>query len=409
MSSVVISGDISGSVTLDAPSVAGTTVLTLPATSGTVLTSASATVGANGITFSDGSTQTAAASPFSLKNRIINGDMVIDQRNDGASGTANSYMVDRWFFNGNLSTKGTWQQNAGSVTPPTGFTNYLGFTSNSAYTVASGDYFAFSQNIEGLNIADFAWGSANAVTVTLSFWVRSSLTGTFGGSIQNSATNRSYPFSYTISAANTWEKKSITIAGDTTGTWLTTNGTGLRLNLSFGVGSTSSGTAGSWQAGSIISATGATSVVGTNGATFYITGVQLERNTTATPFEWLPYSTELALCQRYYYRLINNSSSGEAFVGSGYNNSTTNSLLYVPFLVPMRTAPSALETTGSAGNYALRVAGGQTNCSSVPIISATTSNGSGVLFTVASGLSSVGGTLGMLVVPSAYLGWSAEL
>jgi hypothetical protein len=240
---------------------------------------------------------------FGMRNRIINGAMVIDQRNAGASVTASGalYTLDRWKCGSSQSSKYTVQQNAGSVTPPVGFSNYLGITSSSAYSIGSGDYFFQEQDIEGFNTADLQWGTANAKTVTLSFWVRSSLTGTFGGALQNSAADRSYPFSYTISAANTWEQKSITVAGDTTGTWVgATNGVGIRLYYGIGVGSTYSGTAGSWAATNYVSATGATSVVGTNGATFYITGVQLEVGTQATSFEYRQYGTELALCQRYF-------------------------------------------------------------------------------------------------------------
>ena len=213
------------------------------------------------------------------------------------------FPIDRWTTVATQSSKGTIQQNAGAVTPPAGFTNYLGFTSSSAYPVLTGDAFTIQQRIEGLNLSDFGWGSANAQTVTLSFWVRSSLTGTFGGSISNSAQNRSYPFTFTISAANTWEQKTVTIAGDTSGTWLTTNGIGARLNLGLGAGSTYSGTAGAWSGSTLFSATGATSVVGTNGATFYVTGVQLEKGSTATSFDYRPYTTEVQLCQRYYEEL----------------------------------------------------------------------------------------------------------
>ena len=214
------------------------------------------------------------------------------------------------------------QQNAGSVTPPAGFTNYLGCTSTSAYTVGSGEIFYIRQSVEGFNIADLAWGTANAKTITISFWVRSSLTGTFGGALQNSAADRSYPFSYTISSANTWEQKSVTIAGDTSGTWLTTNGVGVGVQFSLGTGSTNSGTAGSWQAANLSSATGAVSVVGTNGATFYITGVQLEIGTSATPFERRLYGQELANCQRYYEKgfaldTAPADGSGDYFNGGG--------------------------------------------------------------------------------------------
>jgi|SanBayMetagenome_1026888.scaffolds.fasta_scaffold19123_2 hypothetical protein len=238
-----------------------------------------------------------------FKNRIINGAMVIDQRNAGASVTITSnstYTLDRWVANMNQASKFSVQQNAGSVTPPAGFTNYLGVTSLSAYSIGSSDILAMSHNIEGLNVADFAWGTANAKTVTLSFWVRSSLTGTFGGALRNSATNRSYPFTYTINSVNTWEYETITIPGDTSGTWLTNNDIGIRIAFGLGVGSSVSGTAGSWSGSNLWSATGATSVVGTNGATFYITGVQLEVGSQATSFETRSYGTELALCQRYY-------------------------------------------------------------------------------------------------------------
>ena len=239
---------------------------------------------------------------FGFKNRIINGDMRIDQRNNGASVTPGNgqYTLDRFGSILSAASKFSVQRNAGSVTPPSGFTNYLGVTSLSAYSVGAGEVFAQYQAIEGFNIADLGWGTASAQTVTLSFWVRSSLTGTFGGALQNSGSTRNYPFSYTISVANTWEQKSITIAGDTSGTWLTNNGQGIILSFGLGVGSTFSGTAGAWAAGEKYSATGATSVVGTNGATFYITGVQLEKGSTATSFDVRPYGTELQLCQRYY-------------------------------------------------------------------------------------------------------------
>ena len=278
-----------------------------------------------------------------LRNRIINGAMMIDQRNAGASVTQNAagiYTVDRWQANGTVTSKFTVQRNAASVTPPSGFTNYLGCTSSSAYTVGASETYTVAQQIEGFNVADLGWGGAGAQAVILSFWVRSSLTGTFGGSLQNSAQNRSYPFTFSVSAANTWEQKSITIAGDTTGTWLTDNGIGVRLNFSLGTGSTLSGTAGAWAGAFYTSATGATSVVGTNAATFYITGVQLERGSTATPFEFRPYGMELALCQRYYQ-----SAPDESIVVR-----TTSNFSWL-FPVPMRSAPT-MTIFGNSGSGA---------------------------------------------------------
>ena len=283
-----------------------------------------------------------------MRNRIINGSMVLDQRNAGASitPTDNQYSLDRWRTASSQTGKYTVQQNAGSVTPPVGFTNYAGITSTSAYTVLTNDYFLFGQLIEGFNFADLQWGTANAKTVTLSFWVRSSLTGTFGGSLRNSASNRSYPFSYTINSANTWEYETITIAGDTSGTWVgATNGTGLNLQFSLGVGATFTTTAGAWAAGNFANATGATSVVGTNGATFYITGVQLELGTQATSFEYRQYTTELQLCQRYCY-MISLTASGDFGVGACTAGGVQ---AFVPFPVTMRAAPTV--TFSTAGNF----------------------------------------------------------
>jgi hypothetical protein len=310
-------------------------------------TSSSTTLDSSaGLTFSDSSNQSAAASPFGLKNRIINGDMVIDQRNAGASLSASiaTFGVDRWQTYAGVNSKYTTQQNAGSVTPPVGFTKYLGVTSSSAYSSAAGDVFCLLQNIEGLNVADLGWGTASAQTVTLSFWVRSSLTGTFGGSLANNGFTRAYPFSYTISTANTWEQKSVTISGDTTGTWTTDNSAGIRLYIDLGSGSTYQGTAGSW-GGLKTTVTGATSVVATNGATFYITGVQLERNTTATPFEWIPYGTELALCQRYYEQTV----LGNMQIPNGSGSAMINP---ISFHVTKRVQPTMATITAATLNGA---------------------------------------------------------
>ena len=306
----------------------------LPLTGGTVTgsTTFNSTVTVNG----------AAVSGFTgMKNRIINGAMVIDQRNAGASVTPTDgqYTLDRWKAGLSQASKYTTQQNAGSVTPPAGFANYLGVTSSSAYSIVAADFFNFQQRLEGFNTADLAWGTASAATVTLSFWVRSSLTGTFGGALSNGASNRSYPFTYTISAANTWEQKSITIAGDTSGTWSTTNGIGILMSLGFGVGTTYSGTAGAWAGAYYLSATGATSVVGTSGATFYITGVQLERGSNATSFEFIDYGRQLAQCQRYYFKVVGSTFPNASF-GAGKFTSATAVSIYAAHPVAMRDLPT---------------------------------------------------------------------
>jgi hypothetical protein len=269
-----------------------------------------------------------------FRNRILNGDMVIDQRNDGASVTPTTDAQyggpDRWSYYLSQASKFSVQR---STVAPTGFSNSILVTSLSSYAVTGNDYFGVIQKIEGFNFADLMWGTANAKTITVSFWARSSLTGTFGGAMTNNVFNRAYPFSYTISAADTWEYKTVTIPGDTTGTWVgSTNATGVILQFSLGAVSGRSGTAGAWAGSWFISSTGATSVVGTNGATFYITGVQLEAGSVATPFERRPFGTELALCQRYFYR--HNDYFGNAF------SSGATSLIGYPLKVTMRAQPT---------------------------------------------------------------------
>ena len=296
-----------------------------------------------------------------FKNRIINGAMVIDQRNAGASVTPTNgaYTLDRFISFLSQASKYTVQQNAASVTPPAGFKNYLGVTSSSAYSVLAADNFYISQRIEGFNFADLAWGTASAATVTLSFWIRSSLTGTFGGSLFNADGTRSYPYSYSISAANTWEQKSITIAGDTSGTWVTNSGIGVSVAFSLGVGTTYSGTGGAWAGTLYLQPTGATSVVGTNGATFYITGVQLEKGSTATSFDYRPYGTELALCQRYYQ--IVSTGTVTTVVTSTFGYGGVGSYLITPRTTPTVTWLSSI----TAANFPATAAtiGGATSVS----------------------------------------------
>ena len=289
-----------------------------------------------------------AGSSYAWRNRIINGDMRIDQRNAGAAtaNTINGYTVDRWIVGQTVTGKLIAQRNAGSVTPPSGYTNYLGVTSQSAYSVLSSDIYRIYQLVEGFSVADLAWGTASAQTVTLSFWVRSSLTGTFGGAIGTSAGSRTYVFTYTISAANTWEQKTITIPGDTSGTYPTDNTASIAVQWGLGVGSTFSGTAGSWTGSALVSATGAVSVVATNGATFYLTGVQLEVGTVATPFERRDYGRELILCQRYCQKSYptttapGTTSIGGYAANGGLANGTFNARSSIRFAVEMRSAPT---------------------------------------------------------------------
>ena len=293
-----------------------------------------------------------------FRNRIINGDMQIDQRNAGASvtnGTTDTYCLDRFVIAGSAASKFTAQR---STTAPSGFTNSLLITSSSAYTVGASDFFYVMHGIEGFNVSDLAFGSASAQSITISFWVRSSLTGTFGGAVRNkiAGADRSYPFSYSISASNTWEKKTITVAGDTSGTWTTDNSCSITVCIGLGVGSTYSGTAGAWAGSNLISSSGATSVVGTSGATFYITGVQLEAGSTATDFERRPYGTELALCQRYYCKTYSINTAPASITNEGAHQAmpfANNSYrLFSQFQFPSEMRASPQVTMYSPNNGA---------------------------------------------------------
>jgi hypothetical protein len=281
-----------------------------------------------------------------FRNRIINGEFKISQYNGTSSVTPSSgisYPIDRFYSRNSAASKYTVQQL--SASPPANFIYYLGMTSASAYSVTSTDTFTIGQRIEGFNVSDLNYGLSTAKTATLSFWVQSSLTGTFGGSLQNNAQNRSYAFSYSIPTANTWTQISVTVAGDTTGTWATGTSTGLDVLFGLGQGSTFSTTAGSWGAGDYRNVTGATSVVGTSGATFYITGVQLEVGTNATSFGYRPYGTELALCQRYCYNTNASTNANTPFFnGEFYSSTLMLGVLRMP--VTMRAQPSA-SSTGS--------------------------------------------------------------
>jgi len=309
-----------------------------------------------------------AGNASTMKNRIINGAMVISQRNGttAVNNSNNTYTLDRWVMQTGLDNKFTVAQ---SSTAPTGFSNSLLVTSSTAYSVPSGEYYTIVQKIEGFNTSDLAFGTASAKTINLSFQVYSSLTGTFGGALANSANNRSYPFTYTISSANTWTTISVTVAGDTTGTWIgSTSGIGLNVIFGLGVGTTYSGTSGAWAGSDYRSATGATSVVGTNGATFYITGVQLEVGSSATGFEYRQYQQELALCQRYYERNNYAQSGSYDTINVGYVSGGTTLVSVLVWKVSKRTLPTV--TASAANTFRINGGGNADNtCSDINFVS----------------------------------------
>jgi hypothetical protein len=293
--------------------------------------------GSDGVTFPD-STNQFSGGAFSFKNRIINGDMRIDQRNAGAAVTltADLFVVDRFYARTQSATNSTAQR---STTAPSGFNNSLLVTIGTGASPSSSATNAIRQEIEGFNVADLGWGTASAKTVTISFWVRSSLTGTFGGALSNAGLNRAYPYTYSISSANTWEYKTITIPGDTSGTWATDNSSGIRFWVDLGTGTDRQGTAGSWAAADYRAASGCVQLVATTGATLNITGVQLEVGSVATPFERRPFGTELALCQRYFQRNVFVENDYPFSSGYAYANNTVAG--YLPLSVAMRAQPTA--------------------------------------------------------------------
>ena len=289
-----------------------------------------------------------ALNTVGMKNIIINGDMSIAQRTTSAvtinSGTI-QYGIDRFGARG-MSSAGVFTIEQ-STDAPTNFVNSFKATVTTAdSSIASDATYRVVQHIEGNMIRNLNWGTAQAQDVTLSFKVKSSLTGTFGGAIINGDYNRFYNFSYTISSANTWTDVSVTIDGDTSGTWVTNNTLGIRLSLSLGAGSGEVGSAGSWGTATYEGVTGQTNLIATNGATWQITGVQLEAGTTASDFEFLPVDVNLQRCQRYFY-MHANTDADEIGIGGYY----TSSQIFCDFQFPvsMRTTPSVYITTGT--NY----------------------------------------------------------
>ena len=320
-----------------------------------------------------------------MKNRIINGNMRIDQRFAGAANNniaAPQYQVDRWYHQGIVAGKLRFQQNntngpgSSATQLVTGFSNYFGANVVSSNTVNSSDYWFMVQPIEGLNVADLNWGTPSASPVTLSFWSYSSIAGTHSGSILSSNVARSYPFSYTINTANTWQYQTITIPGDTSSTanWYSNNNIGMYVIYSLGVGSTQSGTAGSWASYNFWAATGAVQVVNNANGSFYLTGVQLEKGSQATPFEFRHYTTELQLCQRYFYKLGPNSVATDGVFVNGFCDTTTNFVGFITHPVPMRVGPT-LATTGTASDYSIRWAGSNvSNATAVPVLYGNAAN-----------------------------------
>jgi hypothetical protein len=351
------------------------------------------TLSVDKITDSEGSTFSPSSAVF--RNRIINGDMRIDQRNAGAAVTASGYAVDRWTFFENGSMVFSVQR---STTAPTGFVNSLAVTVSTAASPSAATRSQLAQAIEGFNTADLDWGTASAKTVTLSFWVRSSLTGQFGGALQNGSQNYSYPFSFTINSANTFEFKTLVVSGPTSGTWNSNNSTGIQLTFDLGMGSDLLGTAGAWASADYRGATGDVKLNETLGATLYITGVQLEVGSVATPFERRDYGRELAMCQRYFQTVRDGVLSG---VGNG---TTLVQGIIPPLMVPLRASP-----TFSSSNVQVTTASAYVGVTGVTPTVMTWSAHNNMLVLQFSGLNSVTDNRPAFIRPDSLLTISSEL
>ena len=231
-------------------------------------------------------------------------------------------MVDRWVYGTSTAAKGTWGRNLNTTASAAGFPYYLGFQSSSAYASVAGDYFYLGQRIEADMVSDFAWGTANAQPVTLSFWAQSNLGGNFSGALNSAA--RSYPFTFNLPGTATWTKCVITVPGDTTGAWtLSGNGLGLLVCFDLGAGSTFRGPANAWASSNFIGVTGTDSVVANNFGFLYVTGVKLEIGSVATPFNRKSLAESLADCQRYYSIMDFWLFAGNPTVGASFGQTVT--------------------------------------------------------------------------------------
>jgi hypothetical protein len=348
-----------------------------------------------------------APAPFNL---LYNGAMQVAQRGTStASITASGYYTaDRWYLN--LVTLGTWTQTVENDAPTgSGFSKSLKVLCTTADAAPSAaDLFFIQHRLEGQDVQRIAKGTSAAQQLTLSFWVKSNVTGTYVAELFDVDNTRQISATYSVSASATWEKKTITFDADTTGAFDNDNAGSLFLTMWLDAGSNyTSGTLNtSWASSTNANrAVGQTNLAAATNNYWQVTGVQLEVGPTATQFEFKSYGTELAECQRYYYR----TATGTGFFrASGFNVTTTVCDVCVPLQTSMRVAPTAVEVTGTAANYEVRHQNTVTACSSVPTLLDAGTNHVTLRFTVASGLTAGQGAQGRTAADG-YVGWTAEL
>jgi hypothetical protein len=287
-----------------------------------------------------GSFGDVGGSPLVFRNKIINGDMIIYQRQAAATASG-IYATDRWQL---TKSNGATESLAPNTDAPTGFSASLRNTiSVGDASIGATEYSAFNQSIEGVNTSDLAWGTSSAKSVTLSFWVRSSVIGQYTANLRNLDASRICPFNYTINVANTWEHQKITLPGCLDGVWNAgTTSTSITVQIYPALGSSYlGGTAGVWNSTGKYGSGTPVNAIASNGNIFAITGVQLEAGTCATPFERLLYSQTLSLCQRYYIGLYGRTSGTTVFGQGLCESSTVGSCLFGFFPTTMRVEPAA--------------------------------------------------------------------
>ena len=309
-------------------------------------------------------------------NMVINGGMTVAQR--GVTSTSSGYQtVDRFYTQEATSGVVTWSQSSDA---PDGFVNSVSLEVTTADTsITTNEYVRIFQNVEGNVSSRLAWGGSGAKPAMLSFWVKSSITGTFGVALQDSLAATSYLQTYTINSANTWEYKTVYVPPATSGTWPTDNTQSIRLAFSVGMGSQYTQPASStwYTSGDYRGPDGVTNIMATVGNTFQITGVQLEVGDTATAFEHQSYGDELARCQRYFQDYT--SGTWRSIMYTGDVTSGQTYYTSAPFAVEMRAAPTAVLSEVNSARF-ITPLGYQSNNASFRLYSACNSSGSRGIF-----------------------------
>ena len=348
--------------------------------------------------------QLPTAGALSNRNLIINGAMQVAQRGTSVSAKSGGgyHTVDRCNLFQNLGAMNLSQ----STDSPDGFSYSLKHEVSTSATPSSTSIVTYAHAVEGYNVAHLNWGTSSAKAVTVSFWVKSSVTGTYGAWMRNANANRYQPKEFSVSSANTWEQKTLTFTGDTSGTWGTTNGIGINFGIVLAAGSSQQGTADTWQTGPAYTTSNQVNWQGTSGATFYLTGVQLEVGSKATPFEHESYGQTLAKCQRYYYTHVVGSSMADVGVGAYYNISLFAFTVRYP--VTMRTPPD-LEVTTGADYYRIFANGTADTLNAMASAGRATVNTMGI--DTSTGTSGTIGHGGLISTnnTSAYMAFDAEL